>query len=305
MGYQSIFRPGAFAGCTVIITGGGSGIGRCTAHELASLGAHVALVGRDPGKLERVRQEIRADGGAVSAYPCDIRDDASVIAVVDAVLRERGRIDGLVNNAGGQFYGPMDAFTTKGFEAVVRNNLTGGFIFMREVYTRWMKQHGGAIVNMSASISRGLPGFAHSGAARSGMLTLSETAAREWAGSGVRVNVVAPGLIGSSGIDNYGAEALAAIRNYTGSIPMRRWGNVAEVSSAIVYLLSPAAAYITGACLQIDGGGGRSESGPWDVPTHWSCEPFDGFHRASLPEALKGGPEAPQAYRQASGAARD
>jgi citronellol/citronellal dehydrogenase len=284
--YRSVFRPDLFREHTFVVTGGGSGIGRCCAHELASLGAHVAIVGRRIDKLESVLREIATDGGKASAHVCDIRDDAEVVATVDAVLAAQGRIDGLVNNAGGQYYGAMKTFATKGFDAVVRNNLTGGFIFMREVYVRWMEQHGGAIVNMAAAISNGLPGFAHSGAARTGMITLTETAACEWAQSGVRVNCVAPGMIASSGFDNYSDDAAALIRDYAANVPLQRFGNVSEVSSAIVYLLSPAAAFITGACLRIDGGGSKT-GGMWKLTSHDKSIPFDGFHRASLPELLK------------------
>jgi NAD(P)-dependent dehydrogenase (short-subunit alcohol dehydrogenase family) len=136
MPYQSIFRPDLFKGQTIIVTGGGSGIGRCTAHELVALGANVAILGRTPEKLAEVKAEIEEDGGQVLTQVCDIRDEAMVIAAIDAVLGAYGRIDGLVNNAGGQYRAPMKSISTKGFEAVVRSNLTGGFIFMREVYNR-------------------------------------------------------------------------------------------------------------------------------------------------------------------------
>ncbi|GMG95066.1 short-chain dehydrogenase [Cupriavidus sp. TKC] len=286
MPYRSIYRPGLFSGQTIIVTGGGSGIGRCTAHELASLGAHVALVGRDPAKLRAVLEEIAAEECRASAHECDIRDDAAVIAVVEAVLAAHGRIDGLVNNAGGQYYGPMKDFSTKGFDAVVRTNLTGGFIFMREVYARWMERHGGAIVNMIAAVGNGLPGYAHSGAARSGMLNLTETAAVEWAPSGVRVNAVAPGLIASSGFDNYSDEGAAAIRARILGIPLQRYGDVAEISAAITYLLSPAAAYVTGTCLRVDGGATNAPAG-YRIAPHDRSKPYEGFHLPSLPAMLE------------------
>ncbi|MCB1388221.1 MAG: SDR family NAD(P)-dependent oxidoreductase, partial [Rhodobacteraceae bacterium] len=148
MGYESVFAPGLFAGQVVIVTGGGSGIGRCTAHELAHLGAHVVITGRTLEKLETVAAEIASDGGAATPIACDIRDEGQVGAMVDRVLAERGAIHGLVNNAGGQYRAEMKTLSTKGFEAVVRNNLTGGFIVMREVYNRWMEANGGAIVNI-------------------------------------------------------------------------------------------------------------------------------------------------------------
>jgi citronellol/citronellal dehydrogenase len=286
MPYQSVFRSDAFAGQTLIVTGGGSGIGRCTAHELAALGAQVAIWGRNIEKLEAVQREIVEDGGRCSIHVTDIREEAQVIASIEAVLALHGRIDGLVNNAGGQYRTAMETISTKGFEAVVRNNLTGGFIVMREVYLRWMKGHGGAIVNIIADIWHGWPDYAHSGAARGGMLTLSETAACEWAASGVRVNTVAPGGIASSGFDTYTPEAKAKILEYPPTVPLQRYGSESELSAAVVFLLSPAAAYITGTCLRVDGGTPNAR-GTWKMQAHQNSQPFMGFHRAELPEMLK------------------
>ena len=286
MPYQSVFRDGTFDGQTIIVTGGGSGIGRCTAHELASLGAHVALVGRNPDKLATVRAEILEDGGSVSTHPCDIRDEAVVGQTIADVLALRGRLDALVNNAGGQYRAPMKSLSTKGFEAVVRNNLTGGFIFMREAYTRWMEDHGGSVVNIIADIWHGWPDYAHSAAARGGMFTLSETAACEWAASGVRVNTVAPGGIASSGFDTYTSEAQAKILQYPSTVPLQRYGSESEVSAAITFLLSPAAAYITGSCIRVDGGAPNAR-GTWKLEPSNRSQPFQGFHRAALPELLK------------------
>ena len=287
MSYNSIYRRDLFREHIVVITGGGSGIGRCTAHELASLGAHVAIVGRNEDKLERVRCEIASDGGSISAHVADIRDERAVIATVERVLADHGRIDGLVNNAGGQYRAPMRTISTKGFEAVVSSNLTGGFIVMREVYNRWMVNHGGAIVNMIADIWHGWPHFSHSAAARGGMLTLSECAATEWAESGVRVNTVAPGSIASQGLDTYEDKDTAFIRNdLTPGIPLQRFGTEAEVSAAIVFLLSPAASYITGSCIRIDGGAPNARRGWWDLQPAKNNVAFDGFHRSSLPAIL-------------------
>lgn len=287
MNYQSVFRPGLFKGQVVIVTGGGSGLGRCTAHELASLGAHVVIVGRNDEKLQKVRAEILEDGGLVSTQVCDIREEAQVIGVIDAVLAGHGRIDGLVNNAGGQYRAPMKSISTKGFEAVVRNNLTGGFIFMRETYNRWMGDHGGAIVNIIADIWNGWPDFAHSAASRGGMLTLTETAACEWATSGVRVNTVAPGGIASSGFDTYAPEAKSKILEFPPQVPLQRFGTESEISAAIVYLLSPAAAYITGSCLRVDGGTPNARS-TWKLAPAQRSESFNGFHRSEPPELLRG-----------------
>src|SRR5690349_18366492 len=229
--YRSVFAPGLLAGRSMLVTGGGSGIGRCTAHELASLGASVAIVGRKLEKLERVQAEIEAAGGACSTHVCDIREEDPVRATVAAVLERHGRIDGLVNNAGGQFPAPLAAISAKGWDAVVRNNLTGGFLVARECYTQWMQAHGGAIVNVIADMWRGMPGMGHSGAARAGMLNFTETAALEWAP--VRVNAVAPGWIASSGLDQYPASMKAHFRTLTEHVPLRRLGTESEVSAAI------------------------------------------------------------------------
>jgi citronellol/citronellal dehydrogenase len=287
MPYASVFAPGLFSGKTIIVTGGGSGIGRCTAHELAYLGADVVIIGRNPDKLATVVAEIAQDGGRATSHICDIRDEASVIAAIDAVLATNGRIDGLVNNAGGQYRTEMKTISTKGFEAVVRNNLTGGFIFMREVYTRWMERNGGAIVNIIADIWNGWPEFAHSGAARGGMLTLTETAACEWAHSGVRVNSVAPGGIASSGFDQYEPHITQRLLDYAALVPMGRYGTEAEISAAITYLLSPAAAYVTGTCLRVDGGApNKRQTWTQAYPVERNAA-FEGFHRAQMPEILK------------------
>jgi citronellol/citronellal dehydrogenase len=287
LSYRSVFTEGLFDGKSIIVTGGGSGIGRCTAHELASLGATVALVGRNPDKLETVKTEISEDGGRAFTFVCDIRDEPSVIATVEAVLERAGRIDGLVNNAGGQYRAALDMISTKGFEAVVRTNLTGGFIFMREVYGRWMKKNGGAIVNMIADIWNGWPNFSHSGASRGGMLTLSESAASEWAPSGVRVNTVAPGAIASSGLDTYDAKDREYIqKQITGEIPLNRFGTESEVSAAIVFLLSPATSFITGTCIRIDGGAPNSRPIFGRIAHTDASQPYNGFHRAVAPQIL-------------------
>lgn len=288
MGYESVFAPRLFAGQTMIVTGGGSGIGRCTAHELAALGAHVVLVGRTAAKLDAVVAEIVEDGGAATAHACDIRDESQVAAAIDATLSRRGAIHGLVNNAGGQYRGELKTLSTKGFEAVVRNNLTGGFIFMREVYNRWMEANGGAIVNIIADIWHGWPEFAHSGAARGGMLTLTETAACEWAHSGVRVNALAPGGIASSGFDTYAPEMQARLLDYPRQVPLQRYGTESEISAAICYLLSPAAAFVTGTCLRVDGGApNRRQTWTGTYPPT-NVREFNGFHRSVKPKVLGG-----------------
>jgi citronellol/citronellal dehydrogenase len=288
MGYRSIFRAGLFEGQTVVVTGGGSGIGRCTAHELAALGAHVVLVGRKPEKLERVRAELAEDGFGSSALACDIREEGAVREAVAAVVRERGRIHGLVNNAGGQFPAPLSAISQKGFETVVRTNLVGGFLFAREATTQSMAEHGGAVVNIVADMWRGMPGMGHSGAARAGMVNLTRTMAVEWAPLGIRVNAVAPGWIASSGLDHYDRSVREEIiPRLADAVPLRRLGTEAEVSAAICFLLSEAAAFVTGECLRVDGGAPLWSPLLPSVPVARGTA-FRGFHREVIPDALGG-----------------
>jgi len=284
--YASVFRPGLFDGRVVWVTGGGSGIGRCVAHELASLGATVVISGRTQAKLDAVAAEITADGGRCDTAAFDIRDEDAVKAHVAAVIARHGPVSGLVNNAGGQFPAPLLAISKRGFDAVVANNLTGGFLMMRELFNQCMQAHGGAVVNMTADFRNGMPGMGHSGAARAGMSNLTMTAAFEWAHSGVRVNAVAPGWIASSGMDTYGGAMKAIIPRLKQHVPLRRLGVEAEVSGAIVFLLSPAAAFITGVTLQIDGAASLG-SEIFPLGSTSSSVPFDGFHRATTPEVLK------------------
>jgi citronellol/citronellal dehydrogenase len=284
--YRSVFRPGLFDGQVHWVTGGGSGIGRCVAHELASLGAHVVISGRTAERLAAVAEEITHDGGRCSTVAFDIRDEEAVQAGVQQVLQAHGPVAGLVNNAGGQFPSPLAAISKKGFDAVVGNNLTGGFLMMRELFNQCMQANGGAIVNMTADFRNGMPGMGHSGAARAGMSNLTQTAAFEWAHAGVRVNAVAPGWIASSGMDTYRGPIQAMIPRLKQHVPLRRMGLEAEVSGAIVFLLSPAAGFITGITLQIDGAASLgSEIFPLGAQARSTA--FDGFHRAVTPDVLK------------------
>ena len=288
MSYDSVFKPGLFSGQTILVTGGGSGIGRCVAHELAYLGAHVVLVGRKLEKLESTCAEIIEDGGSASFKVCDIREEDAVKAMVAQVLAERERIHHLVNNAGGQFPAPLISINQKGFETVVRTNLVGGFLVAREVFTQSLCKHGGSIVNMLADMWGGMPGMGHSGAARAGMENFTKTAAVEWGHAGVRVNAVAPGWVASSGMDTYEGAFKAVIPTLREHVPLKRIGTESEVSAAIVYLLSPGAAFISGNTIRIDGGASQgSRAFPLFKAKPGQSKSYNGFHRAYLPDVLK------------------
>jgi citronellol/citronellal dehydrogenase len=286
--YRSVFAPALFHDRLVVVTGGGSGIGRCAAHELAALGAVVALVGRTQAKLDAVAAEIAAAGGRAEAWPCNIRDEDAVTATVRQIVARHGRIDALVNNAGGQFPAPLKDISLKGWEAVLQTNLTGGFLMARECLRQSMQAGGGAIVNIVADMWGGMPNMGHSGAARAGMVNFTETAAFEWAQYGVRVNAVAPGYIASSGMDAYPPSMRATIRAFPDTVPLKRFGTEAEVSAAIVFLLSPAAAFITGITLRVDGGRPNVRPGMPMPALANAAPPFDGFHLAATPSVLQG-----------------
>ena len=262
---QRVFAPGIFAGQVAIVTGGGSGIGLATAREFLRLGARVAICGRTQPKLDAALAELGAMSGAeqVLARPCDIREPAQVEAFVGEVLAAFGRIDIAVNNAGGQFPSAAHHISPNGFLAVIKNNLVGTFHVCREVANRWMiPQRGGRIINVTANVARGFPGMAHTGAARAGVENLTMTLAVEWATHGILVNAVAPGIILSSGTAQYPPEILA---RGIAETPLKRAGTVEEVANSIVFIASPAGAFLTGATLRLDGGQslwGRS----WEIP---------------------------------------
>ena len=204
MGFHSVFRDDLLADQVILVTGGGSGSGRCIAHELASLGATVHITGRTEEKLETVASEISESGGNFDWSICDIREEDQVEKLFETILEKHGSLNSLVNNAGGQFPSPAGAIRTKGWNAVIETNLTGTFLCCREAFTQWMEEHGGSIVNIVADMWRGFPGMAHTGAARAAVDNLTKTLAVEWAHCGVRINAVAPGTIFSSGFDTYG-----------------------------------------------------------------------------------------------------
>ncbi len=247
---------GLYAGRVALVTGGGSGIGAATVWLLARLGARVAFCGRTPDRLAATEASLRAAGHDVFGMVADIRDEDAIAALFARIAADYGALDLVVNNAGGQYPQAMAEFRPKGWRAVIETNLTGPWLVMQAAAQAWFAaQRGGAIVNVVAANARGMPGIAHSSAARAGVINLSRTAAVEWAEHNIRVNCVAPGLIATGGLETYSSEAR---EHFADANPQRRAGDPFEVAQAIAFLGSSAASYITGATLTIDGGGSLS-----------------------------------------------
>lgn len=251
-GLPTVYRSDLFAGSVVAVSGAGSGIGRGAAWLFARLGARLALCGRREERLEATAEPLRARGAKVSVHPLTIRDPEAVSQFMDAVWREHGRLDVLLNNAGGQFPQPAIDFSVKGWNAVVDTNLNGTWYMMQQAARRWRDRgEPGAIVNVVAVVWRGMPGIAHTCAARAGVIYLSKTVAVEWAPYGIRVNCVAPGPIETEGMAAYPPEAQAEFHRGT---VMLRMGDVQDVAEACAYLAAPSGKFVTGEVLNVDGG---------------------------------------------------
>ncbi len=247
----SPYRPDLLAGQNALVTGGGTGIGRATALELARLGARVAVLGRRAELLHETAALAQSSGGDVLAYPCDVREPDQVDAMLAEVLDAHGRVDVLVNNAGGQFVAPAESITLNGFRAVTRLDLDAVFALTTAVANRSMiGSGGGAVVSVTISPRRAMPGMAHSAAARAGVEGMTRTLAVEWARHGIRLNCVAAGIVHTQAWESYGLD----VDVVSAAIPAGRLATPEEIARAIVFLASPAASYVTGATLLVDGG---------------------------------------------------
>lgn len=259
---NSVFRRGLFSNRVCLVTGGGTGIGKAVALELVTLGAQVIIAARKLDRLQEAAIDLNAaaksaNAPAVECAQLNIRDEAVVNETFKRLIEKHGRIDCLVNNGGGQFASPAGMIRPKGWRAVVDTNLNGTWFMCQALYlnTPPLKRAGVSVVNVTADFHTGFPGMAHTGAARAAVDNLTKTLSREWGPEGIRLNSVSPGIILSSGVNNYPEEMRDQFFVSGASVPSGRAGSESETASAIVFLLSPAAKFINGATLRVDGGG--------------------------------------------------
>lgn len=250
--HPTVYAESSMAGQVVVISGGAGGIGRATAWLFARMGAHVVIAGRSEAKIVDLVEKLTAAGHSCSGETVDIRDPEAVAAFFDKVWDKAGKVDILVNSAGGQFPQAAIDFSLKGWNAVINTNLNGTWFMMQAAARKWRDVgHPGSIVNVVVVTTHGLHGVAHTVAARSGVIGLSRAVAVEWAPLNIRINCVAPGTIETDGWKVYTPEARAA---YPRSNPMMRVGTAWDIAEACVYLAGPTGRYVTGELLTVDGG---------------------------------------------------
>jgi len=262
--HQSPFRADLLQGKVALITGGATGLGLEIARVLGSHGARVAICSRKEANLQTATAALQEAGIDAVYGLCDVRRHDEVTAVVDDVLRTLGRLDIVVNNAAGNFPVPISELSPNGFKAVVDIDLLGTFNVSKAAYDLWLRDHGGAVVNISAAIQyRGMALQAHVVSAKAGVDALSRACAIEWGPDGVRVNIVAPGAMsGTEGVKRIAGEN----QHRLAQNPLQRAGSTTEVAQTVLFLASDAASYVTGATLVVDGGGWLTASGVPDLP---------------------------------------
>lgn len=263
------FRDDVLAGQVCLVSGGGSGIGRAIAYVLARLGAQVVICGRRADKLQETAAGIeKRIGKPVMIKAMTIRDPEQVQALFKETWEKFGRLDVLVNSAGGQYPQAAIDFSVKGWNAVIDTNLNGTWYMMQAAAQHWRDQRqAGSIVNIVAVVSRGNPQVAHTAAARAGVIYLSKTLSVEWAPLDIRINCVAPGSIATDGLNVYPREAAEA---FTLSNPMKRLGDVMDIAQAVIYLAAPTGKFITGEVLAVDGGRQNwGEDWPGGIPDYF------------------------------------
>jgi citronellol/citronellal dehydrogenase len=252
-GFRSPLTADANAGKVAIVTGGGTGIGRATALELARTGARVAICGRRGEPIEAVREKLEAGEHDALARTCDVREPDEVSSFLGAVGERFGRVDVLVNNAGGQFAAAAEDIALKGLRAVHRLNVDAVWHMTHEVATRWMiPQRGGSVFFLGFSPRRGIPMMTHSSMARSALETMAASLSNEWSRYGIRSICIAAGLIETEGLQQYGGAEI--VSEFAAQVPMRRAGLPEEVAATIAFLASAGGGYVTGSTVLVDGG---------------------------------------------------
>lgn len=252
MDRNTVFSPNLFQNKTALITGGGTGIGYAISQVLGSLGAHVILVSRTTDTLQKATTNLREQNMKANYLSANIRKEQEVKELFDVISSKYNGCDFLINNAGGQFAAEALKISANGFRAVVDLNLQGTW-HMSTQFAQMLIDKGkeGRIINIVLCLKSGLPGMAHAGAARAGVVNLTKSLAYEWGEHGITVNAIAPGTIETSGLDQYDPEV---IQQNMERLPVSRLGTPLEVAQAAAYLLSPAGSFITGTTLEIDGG---------------------------------------------------
>jgi citronellol/citronellal dehydrogenase len=256
---SKLFAPDLLAGRVALVTGGGSGLGRATAVELAACGAQLVVCGR---RLEPLEETVAlcADG-ACEARECDIREEAQVDSFVDGVLERHGRIDVLVNNAGGQYMTPAEDITPKGFRTVIRLNVEGTWLMTHAVATKAMiPAESGRIVNVTLSPHHGLPGMAHSSAARAAVENLTRVLSIEWARFGITLTALAAGHFATETLRTKYPKPV--VEGVASTVPLGRLGTEEEFAWMVAFLASPAGDYHSGSVITIDGAR-DNWFGPW------------------------------------------
>jgi citronellol/citronellal dehydrogenase len=256
-----IFREDLLRDRICVVSGAGTGLGRATAIELARLGATVIGCGRRPEPIQDTVEAIRTAGGRAEYEAMDIRDAEAVEALFDGVIERHGRVDVLVNNAGGQFMSPAEAITPKGFRTVIELNVQGTWQMTHAAATRaFIPQGSGKVVSVTLSPHHGMPGMAHSGAARAAVENMMRTLAIEWARFDIKLCAVAAGQFDTEVLRTKYPREVS--ENVARTVPLQRLGTPDEMAWMIAYLASPAGDFLSGCVITVDGAR-DNWFGPW------------------------------------------